>query len=72
MADSIRRLFLDSMSSSECVYEMEPDPPTIGEREAGIFGDREAVYEIVCFDPQPFMLDDDLIEGGRVWVRRII
>ena len=71
-AESIRYLFLDTKSSLERVLTLGGDPPKIGEQEAGVFHDATAVYEVVYLDPQPFMLYGDLIEGGRIWVRRII
>lgn len=72
MAELTRYLFLDYNSSRERVVRLDGEPPPIGEKEVGVFDDDDAIYEVVCRDLQPYMADDDPIEGGRIWVRRLI
>ena len=64
-----RYWFKDNDTNREEVLSTDIFPLKNGELLVDLFQDG-LNYKIIDFDPQPFNFDGDIVEGGRVWVRR--
>ena len=71
MEGTLRVLSLDEDTSVAMAYMWSTLLPTIGDIESGVFHHDSIAYQVVRRDPKPYEHEGEVMDGGRIWWRRV-
>ena len=67
----VRVLSLDAGTGLEDVSKWSTPLLVVGDEEFGVFYRDSPAYQVVCVDPQPYEHEGEVMDGGRIWWRRV-